>query len=125
MVNAPVWIDSRRHWNDSGYELQAHCVYDYEAHGNWVDWWIPASADGYERCWLRPLGHLRRCPQAAWFQLIGCVDRQPRFTFPLGRSGTFTAPASGRLWLYANDAPFAYWNNRGQLRFQLQPATPF
>lgn len=81
MVPSPVWIDSQRRWNDSGYELEAQCSYAYKAEGQWIDWWIPASADGYDRCWLRPLGRLRRCPRAAWFQLIGCVNRRPDSRF--------------------------------------------
>jgi ABC-type phosphate transport system substrate-binding protein len=31
------------------------------------------------------------------------------------RAGQFIAPASGRLWAYANDAAFAYWNNKGSV----------
>jgi len=121
MPMSPLLIDSRRRWNDSGIQLQAGQLYAYEAQGCWTDWWIQCSAEGYERCWLRPLRRFRRYPSAAWFQLIASLDRRPECSWPLHGSGRFTAPASGRLWLYANDAPIAYWNNRGALRFTLQP----
>jgi hypothetical protein len=121
MPMSPVLIHSRRRWNDSGMDLLAGHVYAYEAQGCWTDWWIQTSAEGYERGWLRPLERFRRFPAAAWFQLIASLDRQPQCSWPLGCSGRFTSPASGRLWLYANDAPIAYWNNRGALSFRLRP----
>jgi hypothetical protein len=37
----------------------------------------------------------------------------------MGIEGTFTAPASGRLWVFANDAAFAYGNNTGTIELQV------
>jgi uncharacterized protein (DUF2235 family) len=54
--------------------------------------------------------HLRRVPEANWMQLIVEVEGHPT---PIGLDNTFTAPASGLLTAYANDAHGFYHNNRG------------
>lgn len=115
-------VESRLRWNDSHAIIKKGASYHYRADGWWYDWWIGCGARGYHRCWLSPLNRLKRYPDGDWFQLIASVDRRRDQSFPLLEAGTFVAPASGRLWLYANDVPFMLWNNHGQLNFSLHPS---
>lgn len=108
-------IDSRLKWNDTQIDVVEGITYQYVADGKWTDWSRECDADGYSDTTLDMLSCLKRCRSAQWFQLVAAVDQAPSQTIALGRSGQFIAPASGRLWAYANDAAFAYWNNKGSL----------
>jgi hypothetical protein len=56
---------------------------------------------------------------ARWFQLIGAVNQNPAHVIKLGTDGTFTAPESGRLWAFANDAESFYFNNSGAVELHI------
>ncbi len=113
-------IDSKKKWNDAGVDLIAGRRYRYSATGRWKDWFIRCDTDGYSNLFMDLYGWIKRTPSARWFQLIGAVDKHPAYIVKLGTSGTFTAPASGRLWAYANDAPFAYGNNSGSVELSVR-----
>lgn len=53
------------------------------------------------------------------FQLIGSVEKKTSYTINLGTNGVFTVPASGRLWVYANDANFFYSNNHRSIELHI------
>jgi hypothetical protein len=114
-----VTVDSRRKWNDTGTDLIQGKQYRYRATGSWQDWYIVCDANGYSRWMLWLFGWMRRVPVAHWFQLIGVVDKAMSHPIRMGTEGTFTAPASGRLWVFANDAAFAYGNNTGTIELQV------
>lgn len=108
-------IDSRFKWNDTQIDVVEGLTYHYVADGKWTDWSRVCDADGYSETKLDLLSFLKRCRSAQWFQLVAAVDQKLSHTIVLGRSGQFIAPRSGRLWAYANDAAFMYWNNQGSL----------
>ena len=108
-------IDSRLKWNDTRIDVTAGLTYQYVAAGLWTDWTRESDADGYSDPILDRFSLFKRCRAALWFQLVAAVDKKVNHTICLGCSGQFIAPASGRLWAYANDAAFAYWNNKGSL----------
>jgi hypothetical protein len=129
-------IFSVEKWNDAEIDLIEGCQYKYKASGKWIDWFIECDADGY--CpFLNFLMDLflrwtKRTPSAKWFQLVGVVaadkDKPPTVdkdtpptTVQLGTEGTFHATKNGRLWVYANDASFAYGNNRGYIELEITP----
>jgi hypothetical protein len=114
-------IDSRLKWNDTQIDVVAGLTYEYGADGYWTDWTRECDADGYSDPKLDMFSVLKRCRAALWFQLVAAVDQKPHHTIVLGCSGQFIAPASGRLWAYANDATFAYWNNKGSLALTIHP----
>ena len=120
-------IESSEKWNDTGIDLVEGQEYEYEAIGEWQDWFMkPCSADGYSNLFLDLLSWTKRSRRAKWFQLIGVVDKKnedPLCTICFcndGRNhGTFTAQASGRLWAFANDACIAYGNNSGSIELNI------
>lgn len=112
-------IDSYLKWNDTQVDVIEGLTYRYIADGHWSDWSRTCNADGYSDTMLDLWGFLKRCRSAQWFQLVAVVDQKPNKTVVLGCSGQFIAPASGRLWAYANDATFAYWNNKGSLNLTI------
>lgn len=115
-----VTIRARERWNDTGIDLVAGATYRLVATGRWRDWFIDTDADGFTRWYLRPFR--RRVPGERWFKLIGCVGQDESRCFAIGKASTLVAPASGRLYCFANDAPSAYWNNEGELTLTVTPA---
>jgi hypothetical protein len=57
----------------------------------------------------------RRVPTANWFALIGTLNGRDDTAFVIGRQLEYTADASARLVCFANDVPWAYWNNFGSV----------
>lgn len=114
-------INSRLRWNDTLIDVVEGLAYQYVADGQWTDASRECNADGYSGTWLDSLSFLKRCGSAKWFQLVAAVDQKSSQTIVLGHAGQFIAPASGRLWAYANDATFAYWNNKGSLALTINP----
>jgi hypothetical protein len=115
-----VIINSKSKWNDTGIDLIKGDIYQYETQGHWTDWYIKCDADGFSNFFLDIFSWTKREPSANWFQLIGVVDKNSVHTILLGKNGSFSAPASGRLWAYANDAKFAYVNNSGSIELVIQ-----
>ena len=119
MVIIMVTISSDQKWNDTGVDFIEGRSYSYQATGQWKDWYIPSDANGFSCLVMDLFSWTKRTPSAKWFQLIGVIDKNPSHTIELAKEGTFTAPVSGRLWAYANDADFAYGNNSGSLELHI------
>jgi len=65
---------------------------------------------------MRPSEAFRRVPEAKWFQLIATIGRSAKARIVVGSSLTdFLPPFPGRLYFFANDLPWMYWNNKGML----------
>lgn len=108
-------------WNETGVILQRGCRYDFrivEVH-DWMDWFIRSGPEGYksENLLMRSSEYFRRIPDAPWFALIGTIKKNLLHSFKIG-SGLigFEPPISGPLYCFANDVPFMYFNNRGELQ---------
>jgi hypothetical protein len=101
------------------YDLIENHQYQYTATGEWKDKDRICDADGYSDPSLDIFSFLKRRRSAQWFQLIGSVDKKPNYIIDLGTNGVFTAPASGRLWVYANDASWFYFNNHGSIELHI------
>jgi hypothetical protein len=114
-------IDSRARWNDTKIHVLKGHRYAYRADGEWVDWFYICDAAGHSLFYLKPFSVLKRVKTARWCQLVACVDKDSYHPILLGCSGSFAAPASGRLWAFANDAPFGYQNNRGAISLSVHP----
>jgi hypothetical protein len=113
-------IKSMEKWNDTGFDLIKGSQYSYIAIGCWRDWIIKCNANGYSFFLLDLISSLKRTPSAKWFQLIGVVKEDISYTIELGSKGTFISPGNGRLWAYANDANFAYHNNSGSIKLEVE-----
>jgi hypothetical protein len=113
-----VEIDSRRYWNCAAVWLESEGRYDFEIQGNqhWVDFYRCVDANGYNIAVLQNARWARRNPRFNWFALVGCIERVSSSEFLIGKSRMDYAPTkSGRLFCFANDAWFTYWNNWGSL----------
>jgi hypothetical protein len=118
-------VDARLYWKDTELDVRAGDVLIVAASGQWTDLTYTCGPGGYPApAYMRLFDGLRRCPQARWFELVGCVGKDLKNSFPIGERRTVTAPASGRLYLYANDVPGFYWNNRGSLSVSVTKAAP-
>jgi hypothetical protein len=103
-------------WNDTENILVAGEKYHLTATGQWTDWFILCDACGYERAYLKPSEWLRRFPEANWFALIGSIEKDKQTFFYIGKERAFSPSQTGRLYCFANDVPFAYWNNKGSIQ---------
>lgn len=125
-VTVTVWAD--RPWNATGIAVAAGEAYLLRASGTWTDWFVHATPDGIAldevprlaRLVYRVFARARRAPEAPWFALVGALGPTERTAFAIGRGRTWTAPADGELHAFANDVPFAYWNNRGTLQLTIE-----
>ena len=116
MPSQVLRISPRKLWNDTGLEVTEGELLRFAAKGRWVDLWFSAGASGYQGpAYMRGMEPMRRCPTAAWFELIGCIDQDDSTSFPIGSRPEVRVPRSGRLSLYANDVRGYYWNNWGAL----------
>lgn len=116
---AYVCVYADKPWNDSGIDVICGQSYNFTvpASETWIDSEKICGADGYASTWLmRHYEFSRRAPEAKWFQLIGTVGRSIKARVVVGSSLTdFLPPFPGRLYFFANDLPWMYWNNKGML----------
>lgn len=125
MYNIMVKISSEVKWNDTGIDLIEDRHYKCTTNGLWKDCIFECSADGHSNFLnflLDIISWTKRNPKAKWFQLIGVINTDLNHTIPLGTTCSFMAKKSGRLWVYANDADFAYFNNHGEIDLIIEEA---
>jgi hypothetical protein len=118
-----VCVYANRLWNDSGIDVLSGQIYTLTVPSceRWIDSRKICSADGYASSRLmRPWEFLRRAPEANWFQLVGTIGRSTKARIAVGSSLTdFLPPFPGRLYFFANDLPWMYWNNKGALALRV------
>jgi hypothetical protein len=114
---AVIPINSRERWNDTQIDVDPGERYQFTASGKWVDFYIPASPDGFSTplSSILPFERYLRHPDSKFFALIGCLDRRPEQQFVIGRGASFEPSVHGRLFCFANDVPGFYWNNWGRV----------
>jgi hypothetical protein len=113
-------IIAKEKWNHTGFQLERGVEYSFSARGQWIDWYIVHGPDGDGSGWnlfLRAFERFRRRPDDKWFALIGAVGEDESTTFLIGSSNPRFKPVkTGELTCYANDAPWAYGNNKGSIQ---------
>ena len=110
-------------WNDTGIEVEEGHRYNFRADGDWVDLNIRSGPEGNPApVWAqRFVQQYLRVPGERYFTLIGALDRDAKSIFSIGAELLgWRAPRRGRLTCFANDVPFAYWNNRGSVRLTVE-----
>jgi hypothetical protein len=117
-----VTIAAREKWNDTGIDLAAGGRYRLAAAGEWIDWTLRSGPEGYPspNGLMRATERWRRAPREPWFALIGSIGRDPAALFPIGRGLEISAAKSGRLFCFANDVSFMYWNNSGSVELTVE-----
>lgn len=105
--------------NPTGIRLEKGKKYYFKTSGKWQDSekLPPCDGDGFDRWYLYPVFYLRTYKTAPWFCLIGEVDGE---LIRMGKEGSFTAPKSGMLGCFANDAPKHRDNNIGHICLKVQ-----
>jgi tetratricopeptide (TPR) repeat protein len=107
-------VQANLEWQDSGLVVEKGRTYSVRTTGQWCmtpGVVMPCSAAGApEKRATAP------CPSANSGSLIGSIDRGGPFA--VGETKAFTASASGRLYLQANDAGVA--DNSGTITVQLE-----
>jgi hypothetical protein len=120
---AYVPVYANKLWNDSGIDVVSGQVFNFAvpASEEWTDWRNRCNADGYTSTHLmRRLEIFRRVPKARWLQLIGTIGKSIRSPVVIGSQFLEFLPSSpGRLYLFANDVPWMYWNNRGMIAVRI------
>ena len=108
-------------WNDSGVDIIAGGNYDLVASGKWKDASNECNADGYlSTPILKIFEGLRRVPDARYFKLIGTIGRSTHDPILIGSKLTdFSPNKSGRLYCFANDVRWMYWNNSGAIELTI------
>ena len=118
-----VCVYANRPWNDSGIDVVSGQAFNFAVPSGeeWIDWQKACGADGYgSTCFVRPWELFRRVPQAKWFQLIGTIGKSIKSPVVIGsKLLNFLPPFPGRLYLFANDLPWMYWNNRGVIAVRI------
>ena len=120
---AYVPVYANKLWNDSGVDVVSGQVFSFAAPPGeqWIHWQRTCSAEGYaSTVFGRPLEIFRRVPKAEWLQLIGTIGKSIRSPVIIGsKLVDFLPPSPGRLYFFANDVPWMYWNNRGMIAVRI------
>ena len=114
-------IDSACLFNHTGIHFVQGGVYSFAVDKNerWYDAQYSCDANGYPSIGgMRFFEWSRRLPKENWFKLIGCVECGSPVIIGLSLPG-WTAPRTGELLCFANDAYLMYWNNRGCIKLSV------
>jgi hypothetical protein len=121
---AHVCVYANLRWNDSGINVVSGQIYNFIAPTGetWIGSGRICGADGYPSDLLmRPWEAFRRAPEAKWLQLVGTIGRSRKTRIVVGSKLTdFLPPFPGRLYFFANDLPWMYWNNEGMLAVRVK-----
>ncbi|MDF7775117.1 hypothetical protein P1X14_07655 [Sphingomonas sp. AOB5] len=113
-------VIARELWNDTGIDVAPGDRLRITASGKWDDWFEKTNAGGYERWHMAPFRFMRRCRPAKWFELVASVGKDGGEYHRIGHGAELTAARAGRLYLFANDARIAYWNNDGAIEAAIE-----
>jgi len=97
-------------------------TYRITARGCWKDKDTPCGPCGYpsNSQVLRMAEPLRRKRHANWFALIGAQRFLFAGRFVIGKEATYRARRDGKLWCFANDVWFMYFNNKGSVEITVE-----
>lgn len=119
-------ILAKRRWNPTSFCLEAGKAYRFRARGRWFDREIEHGPTGgaSKNLLLKLCEGMRRRSNAKWFSVIGCLDRDYKTHFDIGRlietNSTYLPTTTGTLYCYANDVFLAYRNNSGEILLECE-----
>ena len=122
-------IHARPRWNHTNVILKQGDTYDVQVPPGqqWRDSGVKCGPDGFTNLLVAPFTPLLRVravngQRARFFTLIGTIGESLRHAFIIGNGTKFTAAADGELVCFANDVPWAYFNNKGSIEIQVRPS---
>lgn len=128
-----VTVHARMRHNSTGIIMKAGSTYRVSVDDSekWRDGKISCNANGWSTDGVRPPMHWiikkterwRLVSDADWFMLAGTYARHRDQVFAIGSHSEFIAIHDDELLLYANDLPWMFWNNRGNLRVSIEHLT--
>ncbi|MGA7156164.1 MAG: DUF2235 domain-containing protein [Acidobacteriaceae bacterium] len=110
-------------WNDTALHVLKGESYTFTADGKWYDATIKSDANGYtSKLWRHRLtARFRRSPRGNWFLLMGALSMDDRKAFAIGTGPTtHTATEDGKLFCFANDLWWFYFNNSGLMKLTVE-----
>ena len=123
-----VELVARECWNATGVVVAPGQRYAFTATGEWNDGGIPCGPDGFvpeqaplvSRWLVKAAAPLLRLKNRRYICVVGSVARRPESFFAIGRGlrSWPTEQLGGQLECFANDVPFAYFNNRGSVQMK-------
>ena len=128
---ATTIVEANQYWNNSGLLLEEGVRYrvDIKDGETWRDARQEATATGWNKPETGLLKLLRemfaRDTSKGLFHLLGAVHgkcedgRACGYQFPIENGKSFMATDSGEFCAFANDLPFMYWNNRGEIEISI------
>jgi hypothetical protein len=84
----------------------------------WKDWYIDTDAEGYPR---KPFFPEPRLQGVNYFCLCGLIEGGDKVSlFKIGKElPAYEIAMEGRLYYFANDYHYAYWNNKGAIQLEV------
>jgi hypothetical protein len=112
-----ITVHARAKWGATPLWLSKGERYRFAASGAWHDANIATGPAGYESpsIGFRLLASFRRVKEANWFALIGTIQQSEDSALIIGQGADLEIPRDGPLYCFANDLPFMYFNNSGQV----------
>lgn len=98
--------------------MSPHEKYYFSATGKWKDWFKICDADGWHNFGTHWFRRFARIADADLFCLCASFDKDAHRQFPIGTQREYTVKPTdcmqntAELFLFANDIPWMYWNNR-------------
>jgi hypothetical protein len=108
-------VQSQCRWNDTGLDVEIGERIAIEAEGVWKDYRISCGPNGFVNTIMAPLNLTKRHRAARWFELVAVIGKFDGPYYRIGESATFECRTAGRLYLFANDAWYLYFNNSGSI----------
>jgi hypothetical protein len=120
---AYVYVHANKLWNNSEIDVVWGQRYSFRVPQGerWLGRRRTCNANGYSSAGLiRSLESLRRIPEARWLELIGAIGCSTKSAIRIGQGlSNLLVLFSGRLYFFANDLPWMYWNNKGMLAVRI------
>ena len=123
-------VHAREKFNNTGIKLIKGDWYHIQAAvtEQWKDKNITCNADGWKsERFSNPMKKLfqlserwRVMPEVDWFTLIGTYANHRQNHIALGSECKFMSTFDDELLLSANDIPWLYWNNSGQIKVSIK-----
>lgn len=106
-----IAVDPAKHFQETGLQVAAGEEYAFEAHGEWADASRRCGPEGWSAWWTRPFLRFSRMPDKDFFYLCGNVSQSDSVNFAIGQQTVERMKIDGKLYLFANDIYWLYWNN--------------